>query len=61
MNPLLQYPAVETAATRGAKPTCVGSPHPTHRGWGESPQGDLVPFVAANLFAIPPALQSRRI
>jgi hypothetical protein len=32
------------------KPTCVGSPpHPEER--GESPQGDLVPFVAANSFA----------
>jgi hypothetical protein len=44
-------PAAEAAATRGTKPTCVGSPPRSVAvlalGWGESPQGDLVPFVAA--------------
>ena len=45
MNPMPIYPAIEIAATKGTKPTFVGSPHPMYAdlaSWrGESPQGDL--------------------
>jgi hypothetical protein len=48
-----QSSAAQVAATKCAKPTGVGSPFCSvfACGAGESPQGDFVPFVAANLFA----------
>jgi hypothetical protein len=50
MNPLLHARRLKPRQRRAPSPPAWALPTPPTGRLGEAPQGDLVPFVAANLF-----------